>query len=93
MKKSILAVMMLFSVAVFFVSCKEKPKEEVATEEAIVNPETAMNDAFACPMKCEGDKTYSEEGSCPTCGMELVLVESIAVDSLTTDESHEGHDH
>ena len=26
---------------------------------------------YACPMKCEGDKTYSKEGSCPKCKMDL----------------------
>ena len=30
---------------------------------------------YHCPMECEGDKTYSEEGTCPKCGMELVLKE------------------
>lgn len=27
--------------------------------------------AFACPMKCEGDKTYPAPGKCPKCGMTL----------------------
>ena len=27
---------------------------------------------FYCPMHCEGDKTYSEPGDCPVCGMPLV---------------------
>ncbi len=27
---------------------------------------------FACPMQCEGDKTYEVAGSCPVCGMDLV---------------------
>ena len=31
--------------------------------------------AYYCPMKCEGDKTYEEAGSCPECGMDLVEVE------------------
>ncbi len=26
---------------------------------------------FACPMKCEGDKTYPAAGRCPKCGMKL----------------------
>lgn len=26
---------------------------------------------FACPMKCEGDKTYPQAGKCPKCGMAL----------------------
>lgn len=31
------------------------------------------NDAkYACPMHCEGDKTYNEPGDCPVCGMHLV---------------------
>jgi len=28
---------------------------------------------YHCPMECEGDKTYSEEGTCPVCGMDLVI--------------------
>lgn len=27
--------------------------------------------AYACPMKCEGDKTYDKSGKCPKCGMNL----------------------
>jgi len=30
--------------------------------------------AYACPMRCEEDKTYDHPGSCPVCGMELVEV-------------------
>ncbi len=26
---------------------------------------------YACPMKCEGEKTYDKPGKCPTCGMNL----------------------
>lgn len=26
---------------------------------------------FACPMKCEKDKTYDKPGKCPVCGMDL----------------------
>ena len=29
---------------------------------------------YECPMHCEGDKTYSEPGSCPVCKMDLVEV-------------------
>jgi len=27
--------------------------------------------AYACPMKCEGNKTYNKPGKCPVCGMAL----------------------
>ena len=33
---------------------------------------------FQCPMHCEGDKTYSEPGKCPKCGMDLKPVETAA---------------
>jgi hypothetical protein len=26
---------------------------------------------YSCPMKCEGEKTYSQAGDCPKCGMHL----------------------
>lgn len=32
--------------------------------------------AYHCPMQCEGDKTYTEQGSCPVCKMDLVVVEN-----------------
>lgn len=89
MKKSILAMAMMFSVAVFFVSCKEQPKEEVATENVEASPEMAMNDVYMCDMKCQ---EYSEPGNCE-CGMELKKIEPVVVDSMAVEESHEGHDH
>ena len=36
--------------------------------------EMAMS-AYQCPMKCEGDKTYKEEGACPECKMDLKKIE------------------
>lgn len=44
--------------------CKMDLKEKVQHETA-----------YACPMKCEGAKTYHKEGKCPTCKMNLVKVE------------------
>lgn len=35
---------------------------------------TANADAYACPMKCEGEKVYPVAGKCPVCGMALVPV-------------------
>jgi Cu(I)/Ag(I) efflux system membrane fusion protein len=29
---------------------------------------------YACPMKCEGKKTYSKKGKCPACTMDLKVV-------------------
>ncbi len=41
----------------------EKNKSEFQTSEAQTR--------YACPMECEGDKTYRDPGSCPVCGMFL----------------------
>lgn len=30
---------------------------------------------YQCPMKCEGDKTYSKPGSCPVCKMDILKLE------------------
>lgn len=32
---------------------------------------------YQCPMKCEGDKTYSAPGRCPKCGMDLKEIASL----------------
>jgi P-type Cu+ transporter len=42
-----------------------------AKNHAEEKPEEEGNGVFYCPMKCEGDKTYDEAGSCPVCGMFL----------------------
>jgi hypothetical protein len=65
MKKQILklTVITLFSSTVF-VSC--------SSEQAVESTEQVVEIEYYCPMKCEGDKTYKVEGSCPVCGMYLV---------------------
>ncbi len=35
---------------------------------------TDKKEAYQCPMKCEGDKTYAKKGKCPACTMDLKLV-------------------
>ncbi|MGE5317050.1 MAG: copper-transporting P-type ATPase [Chloroflexota bacterium] len=32
---------------------------------------------YACPMECEGDKTYKSEGTCPVCGMFLAPIDKL----------------
>lgn len=33
---------------------------------------------FYCPMHCEGEKTYDQQGDCPVCGMDLVEEQSLS---------------
>ncbi|WP_240928267.1 copper-transporting P-type ATPase [Maribellus sediminis] len=39
---------------------------------------------YACPMHCEGDKTYDQPGDCPVCGMDLKKEESKKSSSKNT---------
>lgn len=59
-------------ITIFFTSCKDNK----ATTNNDANHQTEMKHSetakvYACPMKCEGDKTYDKPGSCPKCGMDL----------------------
>lgn len=43
--------------------------------ESCQNSEKGSNQiVYQCPMKCEGDKTYSVEGNCPVCKMKITEV-------------------
>lgn len=44
---------------------------EVAAAQPAQPPAKAAPSRYACPMKCEGDKTYAAEGKCAVCGMAL----------------------
>ncbi|HSQ47819.1 MAG TPA: heavy metal-binding domain-containing protein [Lutibacter sp.] len=68
MKTKILIAML--SIGLFTMStvkAQEKPKMKV---------EQMEKTAYACPMKCEGEKTYEKAGSCPKCKMDLKKVEN-----------------
>lgn len=52
-------------------------KEKTRQEDAPLShhhqaPTPDSQGEYYCPMHCEGDKKYSEPGSCPVCGMHLV---------------------
>lgn len=31
----------------------------------------SKSEVYQCPMKCEGEKTFTEAGKCPECKMDL----------------------
>jgi len=49
-----------------------EPKAADPDEQAEPTPGA---ERYACPMKCEGTKTYPEPASCPVCNMKLKLLE------------------
>ena len=73
MKKVIFAVAIIALTGFSFISCKDEAKKETTQETTL---ETTTDEVakveYACPMKCEGDKTYTDKDvKCPVCGMDL----------------------
>jgi transcription initiation factor IIE alpha subunit len=86
--KVVTGILTLAFVVLMLSSCKDTKKvhnHNDADQTEMKHSETAM--VYACPMKCEGDKTYDKEGKCPTCGMDLKEVKT------DTEEDHSGHNH
>jgi hypothetical protein len=89
MKRTILTGVLILSLGLFVTSCKENKKstEDVKIEkhehgdsdEEMKKSEIAVAE-YQCPMKCEGDKTYHEPGSCPVCKMDLKEVKKDTVE-------------
>jgi len=72
MNKVIVASLLFLSIA-----CSgNKSEKEAATETHAVSEKK-----YACPMQCEGDKTYAEAGKCPVCKMDLQEVALTETDS------------
>jgi Cu2+-exporting ATPase len=96
MKKSVLILSFAFvaMTAVTLTSCKNSQKtseQSEATEKSVATEQMAVAEYY-CPMKCEGDKTYTEMGSCPECGMDLVPAKEES-ETHKHDNSDEGHKH
>lgn len=64
--KILIAVLSIGLFAVSTVKAQEKAKMKVEQAEKV---------AYACPMQCEGEKTYDKTGSCPKCKMDLKKAE------------------
>ena len=94
MKKSTLALALFFSMSLIVTSCKDSKKqaetetEVEQTDHVLEKAEIAMNDAYICPMGCEGDKTYDKEGKCPECKMDLKKVESESDHDESVEHEH-----
>jgi hypothetical protein len=55
-----------------------KDKRPSASQQATSQPVPS----YICPMRCEGEKTYSEPGRCPVCNMKLEPVPQVMADGL-----------
>lgn len=78
MHKIIIASLLFLSAA----CAGNKSEKEAATNET----HAVSEKKYACPMQCEGEKTYAEAGKCPVCKMELQEVAMAETD--TTAHQH-----
>ena len=102
--KKIMRVLLL-SIAFGFVvaACNNGKKEEDSSKQVEEQKEHATHDdtevqdhgyemamtAYQCPMKCEEEKTYTEEGACPVCKMDLKEVEVASNEEAKEEEGVE----
>ena len=70
MKNLIYSMSILLSV--LLVSCEGEKSEHNHDGH---NHSEMSDGKYACPMKCEGEKTYADNGKCPVCEMDLEEVE------------------
>lgn len=73
--KKLLFILSLLVVATISSSCKESNTKN-------------QDVAYQCPMKCEGDKTYHQQESCPVCKMDLMPIEK-SIEKIKSDEISE----
>ncbi len=97
MRRIAIASVLCLTMGLFITSCQGSKKEgteaqsesemheghkgqeaEAATHDHSEDMATAV---YQCPMKCEGEKTYSEAGTCPECKMKLAEVQPADSDS------------
>jgi hypothetical protein len=71
----VFALLLLFALSF----CKNKHDERDTASEHAQHGETA----YACPIKCEGDKTYDKPGQCPVCKMNLEPVKDDLVQIIS----------
>ena len=69
MKKVMYSIMI--ASAVILTSCGGETKTEEHNHEGHTHEHSESTTNYACPMKCEGEKTYGEAGECPVCHMDL----------------------
>jgi hypothetical protein len=80
-QKIFIKTFMVLAISFAFYACNnQEPKEDQEQTEQVVadttvKPTEELTAVYQCPMKCEGDKTYSEPGKCPKCEMDLKKVE------------------
>ncbi len=70
MKKLIKSSLLIAVLSFAFMSCGDENKSEEHNHKSHDHSEMSST-RYACPMKCEDEKTYDKKGECPVCHMDL----------------------
>jgi len=79
MKKIAVVLAVAFAISLTACSSEKQEKEQEQSSGQMPTHKKHMQQAgvmYQCPMKCEEDKMYDEEGDCPVCGMPLERVDT-----------------
>jgi hypothetical protein len=95
-KNTILLMLCLAASSLFIISCGNSSETDDSNDVEQQDDEAELEDStnliseavYQCPMKCEGEKTYDKQGSCPVCEMDLK-----AVEEHVHDHGDDGHIH
>jgi len=91
--KKIILTLAIVTLTLTVTSCKDSKKEhshdDETTHAEMEQKETAI--VYACPMKCEGDKTYDKAENCPKCGMNLKETKTSNDHSKMNHDNSDGH--
>ncbi|AUC81163.1 SCO family protein [Lacinutrix sp. Bg11-31] len=77
--KQLKVIASVFLLLITLASCKTDTSNNSGNELAV----------YQCPMQCEGNKTYSEPGSCSVCKMDLKAIENASEKLIDTEISEE----
>jgi outer membrane protein assembly factor BamD (BamD/ComL family) len=91
MKK--IAVVLAVAFAMSLTACSSEKQEQEQSSGQMPMHEEGHDDMdeehmqqagvmYQCPMKCEEDKMYDEEGDCPVCGMPLERVDTEDIEDV-----------
>ncbi len=79
LKHFLLAFVLMGFVSVTHAQTKETTTTKKSTKAKKLKDSHSHATKYQCPMKCEGDKTYSKAGKCPVCNMNLKEVKATTV--------------
>lgn len=69
--KNLIAVLVIALVSLSAMNAQEMDHSKIKKTAVKVE----KKEMYACPMKCEGEKKYEKEGTCPKCKMDLKKME------------------